>query len=264
MSRICSQVYERCSPRSVRSIGGRRFAVRNHGRRSARAEHGVAERRAGDRESTRSRRHGAARAVCAAARRIGRADPPGRLLPGESQAAAKPAEIRRRRVRRLAGRYVSHRFGHAARAAARRSTASARKRPTQFCSTPAACRRSWSTRTPTAFWPATAGSATTPATKKSRSYSNPACPPTRALYNEYHALLVRVGKDYCRRRMPEVRSVPVGCMLPAVGSRDPMLIALACDRPSTLCHERLAMVYSGDIVTGAQCRDNPAANRIRH
>ncbi len=36
-------------------------------------------------------------------------------------------------------------------------------------------------------------------------------------YNEFHALLVRVGKDYCRKTNPEVRRVPLAEMLPKGG-----------------------------------------------
>jgi endonuclease-3 related protein len=38
-----------------------------------------------------------------------------------------------------------------------------------------------------------------------------------ALYNEYHALLVRVGKDYCKRTAPNCQACPLAEMLPANG-----------------------------------------------
>ena len=39
-------------------------------------------------------------------------------------------------------------------------------------------------------------------------------PASTKLYNEYHALLVRVGKRYCRKNEPHCRACPVGAMLP--------------------------------------------------
>jgi endonuclease-3 related protein len=38
-----------------------------------------------------------------------------------------------------------------------------------------------------------------------------------AHYNEYHALLVRVGKDYCKRAAPKCAECPLAPMLPASG-----------------------------------------------
>jgi endonuclease-3 related protein len=42
-------------------------------------------------------------------------------------------------------------------------------------------------------------------------------PADAALYNEYHALLVRVGKDYCKRSQPRCAACPLACMLPEFG-----------------------------------------------
>jgi endonuclease III related protein len=42
-----------------------------------------------------------------------------------------------------------------------------------------------------------------------------------ALYNEYHALLVRVGKDYCKRSAPNCEACPLAEMLPASGIVEP-------------------------------------------
>jgi endonuclease-3 related protein len=39
-------------------------------------------------------------------------------------------------------------------------------------------------------------------------------PADAMLYNEYHALLVRVGKDYCKRSAPKCDACPLACMLP--------------------------------------------------
>jgi endonuclease-3 related protein len=42
-------------------------------------------------------------------------------------------------------------------------------------------------------------------------------PADSALYNEYHALLVRVGKDFCRRTLPKCEGCPLACLLPDSG-----------------------------------------------
>ena len=42
-------------------------------------------------------------------------------------------------------------------------------------------------------------------------------PADAALYNEYHALLVRVGKDYCRKTAPRCEECPLREMLPTSG-----------------------------------------------
>jgi endonuclease-3 related protein len=42
-------------------------------------------------------------------------------------------------------------------------------------------------------------------------------PADAALYNEYHALLVRVGKDYCKRSAPKCECCPLAAMLPEFG-----------------------------------------------
>jgi endonuclease-3 related protein len=47
-------------------------------------------------------------------------------------------------------------------------------------------------------------------------------PHDAALYNEYHALLVRVGKDYCKRTMPNCEACPLAEMLPASGIVEPL------------------------------------------
>jgi endonuclease-3 related protein len=46
-------------------------------------------------------------------------------------------------------------------------------------------------------------------------------PSDAALYNEYHALLVRVGKDYCRRAAPRCEACPLADMLPQSGICQP-------------------------------------------
>jgi endonuclease-3 related protein len=42
------------------------------------------------------------------------------------------------------------------------------------------------------------------------------------LYNEYHALLVRVGKEYCKRTVAKCDSCPLAELLPASGIAMPM------------------------------------------
>jgi endonuclease-3 related protein len=46
-------------------------------------------------------------------------------------------------------------------------------------------------------------------------------PPDAALYNEYHALLVRLGKEYCRRSAPLCEACPLATMLPQSGVCQP-------------------------------------------
>jgi endonuclease-3 related protein len=47
-------------------------------------------------------------------------------------------------------------------------------------------------------------------------------PTDAALYNEYHALLVRVGKDHCRRAAPKCEACPLAPLLPAGGVVEPI------------------------------------------
>jgi endonuclease-3 related protein len=49
-----------------------------------------------------------------------------------------------------------------------------------------------------------------------------ALPPDAPLYNEYHALLVRVGKDYCRRSEARCDKCPLAELLPASGPAMPI------------------------------------------
>ena len=50
-----------------------------------------------------------------------------------------------------------------------------------------------------------------------KDYFESTLPDDAALYNEYHALLVRVGKDYCKRTAPNCEACPLAEMLPASG-----------------------------------------------
>jgi endonuclease-3 related protein len=47
-------------------------------------------------------------------------------------------------------------------------------------------------------------------------------PADAALYNEYHALLVRVGKEYCRRAAPQCEMCPLAEILPSSGICHPV------------------------------------------
>jgi endonuclease III related protein len=44
-----------------------------------------------------------------------------------------------------------------------------------------------------------------------------ALPPDAQLYNDYHALLVRIGKDYCRRSEARCEACPLAVLLPPHG-----------------------------------------------
>jgi endonuclease-3 related protein len=46
-------------------------------------------------------------------------------------------------------------------------------------------------------------------------------PAETQLYNEYHALLVRVGKEFCRRSIPQCETCPLAELLPAAGVVEP-------------------------------------------
>jgi endonuclease-3 related protein len=46
-------------------------------------------------------------------------------------------------------------------------------------------------------------------------------PSSATLFNEYHALVVRVGKDYCRRSRPKCEECPLYGLLPSGGVVEP-------------------------------------------
>lgn len=48
-----------------------------------------------------------------------------------------------------------------------------------------------------------------------QDYAQSELPQEVQLYNEYHALLVRVGKDYCRKSKPKCDDCPLNKMLPS-------------------------------------------------
>ena len=79
---------------------------------------------------------------------------------------------------------------------------------------------SLSTPTPIAYWPGTAGSATTPFITRSRTISSMNLKRDVALYNEYHALLVRVGNNHCRKT-PKCDDCPLRELLPEGGPLPP-------------------------------------------
>ena len=54
-----------------------------------------------------------------------------------------------------------------------------------------------------------------------KDYFESALPAEAQLYNEYHALLVRVGKDFCKRAAPLCENCPLAPMLPPSGHVEP-------------------------------------------
>ncbi len=50
-----------------------------------------------------------------------------------------------------------------------------------------------------------------------QDYFQTGLPDDAAMYNEYHALLVRVGKDFCRKARPECPACPLRELLPSGG-----------------------------------------------
>jgi endonuclease-3 related protein len=55
-----------------------------------------------------------------------------------------------------------------------------------------------------------------------KDYFEDALPLDANLYNEFHALLVRVGKEYCRRSLPKCDQCPLADLLPPGGIIVPM------------------------------------------
>ena len=54
-----------------------------------------------------------------------------------------------------------------------------------------------------------------------KDYFESTLPADAALYNEYHALLVRVGKDFCRKTAPKCEACPLADLLPPSGIVEP-------------------------------------------
>jgi endonuclease-3 related protein len=54
-----------------------------------------------------------------------------------------------------------------------------------------------------------------------QDYIQGALPQEVPLYNEYHALLVRLGKDFCRKSKPKCDLCPLRAMLPKGGPLEP-------------------------------------------
>ena len=147
----------------------------------------------------------------------GRADPPGRLLPSENQAAAKSAAIRCRTIRRLARRHVQHQLVDSLREqllaingigpeTADAILLYAGGLPTFVVDTYThriLARHGWIDYDASYH--------------DIKDYFESTLPADAALYNEYHALLVRVGKDYCKRTAPKCEACPLADMLPASG-----------------------------------------------
>ena len=55
-----------------------------------------------------------------------------------------------------------------------------------------------------------------------QDYAQGELPQDAALYNEYHALLVRLGKDYCRKTNPKCAECPLAETLPPDGPLEPI------------------------------------------
>ncbi len=53
-------------------------------------------------------------------------------------------------------------------------------------------------------------------------YFESSLPSDPALYNEYHALLVRIGKEFCKRTVPNCEACPLAPMLPTSGIIEPV------------------------------------------
>jgi endonuclease-3 related protein len=54
-----------------------------------------------------------------------------------------------------------------------------------------------------------------------KDYFESNLPAGAGLYNEYHALLVRVGKDFCKRKAPNCPACPLAPLLPGCGIVEP-------------------------------------------
>ena len=54
-----------------------------------------------------------------------------------------------------------------------------------------------------------------------QDYFQSGLPQDVAIYNEYHALLVRLGKDYCRKSKPKCAECPLAELLPDGGPLEP-------------------------------------------
>ncbi len=54
-----------------------------------------------------------------------------------------------------------------------------------------------------------------------QDYFQSSLPEDPALYNEYHALLVRLGKEYCRKSNPKCEQCPLAELLPDGGPLEP-------------------------------------------
>jgi endonuclease-3 related protein len=54
-----------------------------------------------------------------------------------------------------------------------------------------------------------------------QDYLESSLPADAKLYNEFHALLVRLGKDFCRKTGPRCESCPLADLLPSSGIVEP-------------------------------------------
>jgi endonuclease III related protein len=55
-----------------------------------------------------------------------------------------------------------------------------------------------------------------------QDYAQSELPQDVAIYNEFHAILVRIGKDFCRKSSPKCQECPLCELLPPNGPLEPM------------------------------------------
>ena len=203
-----------CSRPLDRSTGGRgnrpwrSWSVRSWCR------YQLAECRTGDRESPRGRADGTARPARPAAGGIGSVDPSGRLLPRQGPAAAEPSCSFLSSVRRLAFDCLPRRpdelreqlLGvHGIGPADGRFDPSCMR---------AKCPCSWSTPIRAALLETTWLARPGRRLPRGARYFPQRMPAEAAVYNEFRALLVRLGRDSCRKTQPKCSACPLKDLLP--------------------------------------------------
>ncbi len=96
-----------------------------------------------------------------------------------------------------------------------RSMESARKQRTPSCCTLEITPYSWWMPTRIGFSRATESRTASRTTKRSARYSKRHFPASPQLWNEFHALIVNTGKNWCRKSVPRCRECPLRSLLPA-------------------------------------------------
>ena len=88
-----------------------------------------------------------------------------------------------------------------------------------------------------------------------KDYFEITLPADARLYNEYHALLVRVGKEYCRKSAPKCEACPLAAMLPASGIALPDVThPLALAATPRFFRKRLRPASKSTTVVASSCR----------